>query len=412
MKIKIKNFMLVMLCTANLLNGLAQQIVSENSKLDPQSSAELEAFKKRVQAAHPDKNVVAVEADMVKRAVLAPRQPTTNPKIAIFVKNQTRVPGMDDEVDGIRDRIGAELAGAGLIVMDQSEIVSGFTRYKVTTAEERAGLVEGIFTGGSTVRVAQMLGCDYIMLVSVVRAGSTRRKAGGRDVTIFTLSMSTKVNEAKQGSSVYGSNWSNKLPVPGEFAANDDAFNYYNDLVDQWAQACGQEIAEKASSWRRVDTAPVELVTFSVSTTIDQLIEGLENGVRAPNELLDEMRHALGGVTVELDGAALGSSPGTFQATSGLHQLRVTRQWMQPWQKTVNIQQGTALNIALELSDAGLQRYGSMEALRSLIAVEYAEAAMRKGAKINFDTAAWRDVTLGDKDGNNVNVGVGTTVVR
>jgi len=412
MSIKNKIRLAFMFCFATVCITLAQQVVSENSALDPQASAELEAFKKRVQAAHPDKEVVAVEADVVKRAVLAPRQPAENPKVAIFVKNQTRVPGMDDEIDGIRDRIGAELAGAGMIVMDQAEIASGFTRYKVTTAEERAGLVDGIFTGGSTVRVAQMLGCDYIMLVSVVRASSTRRNAGGREVTIFTLNMSTKVNEAVQGSSVYGSNWSNKLPVPGEFAADDEALNYYNDLVDQWAQACGQEIAEKAPTWRRVQAAPVELVSFSVSTTIDELIQGLEKGVRAPNELLDEMRHMVGGVTVELDGAALGSSPGTFQASPGLHQLRVTRQWMQPWQKTVNIQNGSAFNIALELSEAGAQQYRSMEALRSQIAINYAEAVMRKGAKINFDTAAWRDVTLGEKEGNNVNVGVGTTVVR
>jgi hypothetical protein len=413
MKMTIRTFAAALLCFAAALCALSQQVITENSQLDPQASAELEAFKKRVQAANPNMDVVAVEADVVKRAVLAPRpQPAANPRIAIFVKNQTRVPGMDDEVDGIRDRVGAELAGAGMIVMDQAEIVNGFTRYKVTTAEERAGLVEGIFTGGSTVRVAQMLGCDYIMLVSIVRASSARRTAGGRAVTTFTLNMSTKVNEAVQGSSVYGSNWSNKLPVPGEFAEGDDALNYYNDLVDRWAEETGREIAEKAPTWRRVDAAAVQLVSFSVSTTIDKLIGGLESGVRAPNELLDEMRRVVGGVTVELDGVALGSAPGTFQASPGLHQLRVTRQWMQPWQNTVNIQEGASFEIGLELSDAGLQRYRNMEAFRSLIAVSYAEAVMRKGAKINFDTAAWRDVSIGDKQGDSVNVGVGTTVVR
>ncbi|MFO7937750.1 MAG: PEGA domain-containing protein [Kiritimatiellia bacterium] len=390
--------------------GLSRQVVSENGKLDPQASAELDAFRKKVQAANPDMDIVSVEADVVKRAVLAPRPQPVNPKVAVFVKNNTRVPGMDDEVDGIRDRIGAELAGAGMIVMDQAEIVSGFNRYKVTTAEERAGLVSGVFSGGSTVRVAQMLGCDYVMLVKIVRASTARRKAGDRPVTIYTLNMSTKVNEAVQGSSVYGSNWSRKIPVPGEYAAADDALNYYNDLVDQWAQETGEEISQKAPTWRRVEAAPAKMVTFSVSTTVDELIQGLENGVRAPNELLDEMRHVVGGVTVELDGAALGSSPGTFQATPGLHQLRVTRQWMTPWQKTVNIQEDSAFNIGLELSDAGLQRYRNLEAFRSLIAVAYAEALMRKGAKINFDTAAWRDVSIGDEQGNNVNVGVGTAV--
>ncbi len=405
-----KLFAVALLSCMAAFTTLSQQVISENSTMDPTANAELEAFKKKVQAANPDMDVVSVEADVVKRAVLAPRIPPVNPKVAIFVKNQTRVPGMDDEVDGIRDRIGAELAGAGMIIMDQAEIAGGFNRYKVTTDEERAGLVAGVFTGGSTVRVAQMLGCDYIMVVNIVRASVAQRTAGGRPVTIFTLNMSTKVNEAVQGSSVYGSNWSRKLPVPGEAAAADDALNYYNDLVDQWSQETGEEISQKAPTWRRVDATPVQVVSFSVSTTIDELIKGLESGVRGPNELLDEMRRVVGGVTVELDGAALGSSPGTFQATPGLHQLRVTRQWMTPWQKTVNIQEGVAFNIGLELSDAGLQRYRNMEAFRSLTAVSYAEAVMRKGVKVNFDTAAWRDVSIGDKQGNSVNVGVGTAV--
>jgi len=104
------------------------------------------------------------------------------------------------------------------------------------------------------------------------------------------------------------------------------------------------------------------------------------------------MRRLVGGVTVEIDGATVGSSPGTFKASPGLHQMRVTRQWMQPWQQTVNIQPGATFRVALELSDAGLQRYRSLEGFRAAVAIGYAEAAMRKGVKINFDTAAWRDV--------------------
>ncbi len=384
--------LLAVVCVAWMVGALHAQVVTESEKLDPNVSSELQAFKARVKAANPDMDVVAVEADVVKRAVLAPRPQPVNPKIAIFVKNQTRVPGMDDEVDGVRDRISAELAGAGLIVLDKAEIADGFTRFKVTTAEERAGLVEGIFTGGSTVRVGQMLGCDYVMLVSITGASHTSRTAGDRQVTIFTLRMSTKVIGAAQGASVYGANWTNKLPVPGQYTDGTDALNYYNDLVDQWAAATGQEIAEKAPTWRRAAPADTTLVEFSVSSTVDELIQGLESGVRAPNELLDEMRRLVGGVTVELDGATVGSSPGTFQATPGLHQLRVTRQWMRPWQQTVNIQPGATFRVALELSDGGLQRYRSLEGFRAAVAVGYAEAVMRKGVKINFDTSAWRDV--------------------
>ncbi len=379
------------------------QVVTEAVKLDPQASAELQAFKAKVQAANPGMQVVSVEADVIKRAVLAPVPQPHNPKIAIFVKNQARVPGMDDEVDGVRDRISAELAGAGLIVMDKAEIVDGFNRFKVTTDEERLGLIAGVFTGGSTVRVAQMLGTDYIMLVSIIGASHTSRDAGGKSVTIFTVRMSTKVNEAARGSSVYGSNWKNKLPVPGKYTDGSDGMNYYNDLFDQWATSTGEEIATKMPTWRRAAPADTTLVEFSVSTTIDELVQGLENGVRAANDVLDEMRRIVGGVTVEIDGATVGSSPGTFQASPGLHQMRITRQWMQPWQQTVNIQPGANFRVALELSDAGLQRFRSLEGFRAAVAVGYAEAAMRKGVKINFDTAAWHDVSVGNR-GSEINL--------
>ena len=335
-------------------------------------------------------------------AVSLNAQPTDS-KIAVFVKNQTKVTGMDDMVDGVRDRIAAELAGAGLIVLDQAEIASAFNRYKVTTAEERAGLVDGVFTGGSTVRVAQMLGADYVMTASIISADRAALTVGGKPMVSFTLRMTVRVSEALHGSSVYGENWTRKIPATAENAAGTDAGVYYNDLLDTWAGETGAKIAEKSKTWRHVETAPVQMASFSVSTTIDELIQGLESGVRAPNDLLNEMRHVIGGATVEIDGATVGSSPGTFQVAPGMHQLRVSRTWMKDWQQTVNIQNGSSFKVALELSDAGLQRFQSLETLKAQIAKEYAEAMALKGVKVNFDTAAWRDVSVGNK-GSEVNL--------
>jgi len=273
--------------------AFSQNTVTVTEPVNPTNSPELQAFKEQVQAANPDMKVISVNA--VREATLAP---VPNPKIAIFVKNQTKVAGMDDMVDGVRDRISAELAGAGLIVMDQAEIASGFNRFKVTTAEERAGLIDGVFTGGSTVRVAQMLGADYVMVASIISADRAALMVGGKQMMSFTLRMTVKVSEAAQGSSVYGDNWTRKYPVTAENAAGTDASVYYNDLLDAWASETGAKMAEKSKTWRRVEAAPIQMVSFTVSTTIDELIKGLESGVRAPNDLLDEMRRIVGGATV------------------------------------------------------------------------------------------------------------------
>ncbi len=312
-------------------------------------------------------------------------------KVAVFVKNNTKVPGMDDQVDGIRDRLAAALAEVdGFAVLDSAQIADTFRKYKVTVAEEKTGLVPGIFTGGSVPNVAKMLGCDYIVAASIVSAGSLRRNVGGTLATVFNLRMALKVMDAS-GASVYG------LPVkPYTFPATevaDDPMNYYDILLDRWASEATTALATKAPKWRKPAAADAEMVSFEVRTTIDQAVAELESQTKgAKGEQLAELRKVVGGVTVELDGAVIGSAPNTFTATKGLHQLCVKREWMKPYMATVNIQEGMILQVALEMSAEGIQKWGTLEGLRASLAQEYARAAMTRGVKVNLDSANWRDV--------------------
>ena len=370
------------------------QTVSETQALDPQTSADLQAFKARVAAANPGLDVVKVEADVVRRAVLAPPPPpppAKTPVMAIFVKNHTKTAGMDDQVDGIRDRLAAEVSGMDFVVMDSAEIGAAFNRYKITTAEERAGLIAGLFTGGSVTRVAQMLGADYILTASIIGASQMSRVAGDRAVTIYTLRMATKVLDATTGGSVYGKNWSNKQPVPQ--GNGDDAMGHYDDLIDMWVQDMGAELAAARPRWRAPVADSGALASFTVRTTLDDIFTPLATTVDASKPVQDELRVVAGGITVEVDGAAVGSSGGTFRARPGLHQLRVSRQWMTPWVGTVNITDGAVFNVALELSAEGFAHYKNKEALRAEVALAYAEAAFRRGCRINFDSSAWKNVT-------------------
>lgn len=311
--------------------------------------------------------------------------------IAVFVQNRTRVHGMDDEVDGVRDRLSAALAEVdGFSVMDSAQVADTFRRYKVTVGEEKSGLVPGIFTGGSVPRVAQMLGCDYIAAATIVSASSMKRNMGGRISTVFTLRMTLKIMDAT-GASVDGMpTWVRQFPV---LDVADDPMNYYQMLFDKWALDVTSAVAQKSSKWRKPRTAEASTVAFYVSTTIDESIADLESQTKGANgEMLQELRKVVGGATVELDGAVIGSAPGEFRVTPGLHQLRVTREWMKPYAATVNIVDGTSLKVALEMSDEGLAKWGSSEALRADLARRYAEAVRERGVKVNIDTSGWRDV--------------------
>lgn len=313
-------------------------------------------------------------------------------KIAVFVQNRTpRTARLDDEVDGVRDRLAAALAEVdGLSVVDSAQVADTFRRYKVTVDEEKSNLVPGIFSGGSVPRVSQMLGCDYIAAATIVNASSMKRNIGGRLSTVFTLRMTMKVMDAT-GASVDGMpTWVRQMPV---LDAADDHLNYYQMLFDQWAADVTTAIAQKAPRWRAPSAANSGLVEFFVSTTIDQTVAELESQTKgASGEQLQELRKVVGGVSVELDGAVIGSSPGPFRATPGLHQIKVFREWMKPYFATVNVQPGMTLNVALEMSDEGMRKWGTLESMRADIARRYADAVRERGMKINIDTSGWRDV--------------------
>ena len=351
----------------------------------------LQAFKARLVAANPGLDVAKIEEDVTRRTKRTPppaRPPGNVQVMAIFVKNQTKTSEMDDYIGGIRDRLAAELSGLDFIIMDNAEINAAFNRFKVDTAAERAGLIAGLFTGGSVTRVARMLGADYILTASVIGASQMRRAAGDSPVTIYTLRMSTRVLDATTGGSVYGRNWSQRSNPQQENGTN--AMRHYENLLDTWVQETATDLAATRPRWREPATRAGTLVPFTVTTTLDDIFKSLETTVDASKQGKDELRVVAGGIAVSVDGAILDSSGGSFQARPGLHQLRVSRQWMVPWTGTVNVQSGAVFNVALELSDEGFRHYGNEEGLRAELALAYAEAASRRGCRIDFNHASWR----------------------
>ena len=340
--------------------------------------------------------LAAVAQEMVPGAVTpVPAGAMPTKKVAVFVQNRTRERALDDEIDGIRDRFSAALAAVdGLQLVDSSQVADTFRKYKVTAEEEKRELVDGVFSGGSVPNIARMLNCDYIIAVSVVGASSMHRKMGESMNTVFTLRMATKVMDAAGANVGSVPNWSGTFPVLDE--GGDDPMNYYNILIDRWTSEAVNQVAQGALKWRAPTALASATVAFRVTTSIDRVVSELESQTKGANgEMLAELRKVVGGATVELDGAVVGTAPGEFRAAPGLHQLKIRRQWMQTYSATVNISEGMQLDIALELSEAGLAKWGTAEAIRADVAKRYGEAAYQRGVKVNIDTSKWRDGAIG-----------------
>lgn len=287
-------------------------------------------------------------------------------KVAVFARNRTKEAALTEELPAIVDRMSAAFAE-----------IEDFEVIETTLADEEFN------KGGSAARLAQLCGADYVAEISVVGATKASRNISGRLATVFTLKMAMKVSDAA-GKSVDGfPTWSRQYPV---MDASGSVNTYYEMLLDQWGEELSSKVAEKAAKWRKADVS-ASLATCHISTTIDSTIAELEeklNGV--PGEQKVELRRVVGGASIAIDGAVIGSAPGDFQIAKGLHKIKVEREWMKPYEATVNITDGFTLEVALEFSDAGIAKWGSVEALRADLTKRYAEAAMTRGIKVNLDT--------------------------
>jgi hypothetical protein len=307
------------------------------------------------------------------------------PTAALFVGNRAaNRPGLDEEIDSVRELISSELAGE-VSILDPAIIADAFRKGKVDSEAEQNRLVEGVFTGGSALQVAKLLGADYLITVAVNSADTFALQT---HVT-YRTTLSVTVLDGTTGASVDGFRVTRQQPVRGLGVEGEALFRV---LFEDAATDIGRKLARKRASWPAAKTAEAEEVTLTVTTTIDQLLNGLEAGARAPNDLLDEMRRVVGGVTVWIDGAVVGSSPGEFEVPPGLHTVRVTRQWMKPWEAVVTIDRNTPLHVALELSDDGLRKWKSLENFKGTLALDYARALLTRGIEVNVDTTNWERV--------------------
>lgn len=291
-------------------------------------------------------------------------------KIAVFVQNKSGVPALDAQTDGIRERIVAAFAE-----------VEGFRVADATLAADAFK---------SSPNIAKAVGCDYAAVATILRAGSTRRNLE-RAAQHRLLAPHGVQGDGRERRLYDGMpTWTQKFPV---LDAEEDATEYYDTLLDQWEADMTAAVATKAPKWRAPTAADAALVAFHVQTSADRTITELESQTKGTNgEQLRELRKVVGGATVELDGVVIGSAPGEFRATPGLHRLRVVRTWMVPYEATVNIQPGMNVDVALEMSDEGVRKWGTVEALRADLARRYAKAAAERNVKVNIDTSGWRDV--------------------
>ena len=322
-------------------------------------------------------------------------------KIAIIVENRADA-SLNDKVAVLEDLVTSRVAGKGFAVISRDVTVNALKTYstlgisadtksattvkatsspdhatarvevgesdsaKIAATPETTKLDQALSDNTSALRLAQNLGADYILIPSITGYGTEKKSYSGNGIQTLNIThrlrVSYKIVEAGAGGAVRGGAFVSESTTRDTAGLQVDSTDTLNSLLDDAAGQLADAIVGDAVTLTN-EVAKVGMVSFSVACTMtdprQQPILVSAVSVSADNKVVSSAPAPVQAmdVTVELDGVALGSAPGDFKAQPGLHKLRLTREGFDDWARTINVYDGQALRVAMQMSADGYAKW-------------------------------------------------------
>ncbi len=296
-------------------------------------------------------------------------------KVAIIVENRAGAQ-LNDKVLVLEDLLSSRIAGKGYSVISREVTVNALKTYpssgiaasaQVAVTPDTTPLDQALSDNTSALRLAQNLGADFILIPALATYGTEKKNYSADGIstinTTYNLRVSYKIVEAGAGGAIKGGTAVASKTIRQTGDLQVESSDVINELLDDAANQLADSLAQNAGSLPTA-VARDKMVGFRIGCTMTDprqqpiLISAL--GVTADNHVvMTNQPVALQpmDVTVELDGIAIGSAPGTFQGYPGLHKLRLSREGFDAWERTVNIYDGQNLRVALQMSPEGYARW-------------------------------------------------------
>lgn len=315
-------------------------------------------------------------------ALAAPLEPASESqrKAAIIVENRAGT-AFNDKVTVLEDLLGSRIAGEGFSVISRDTVTRSLQDYRSGNAAVPTNLDRELEANTTALRLAQTLGADYIIIPSITSYGAEQKTYRGNGIatlsTLHTLRVGYKVVEAAEGGAVRGDTVVSTKPIRQTEGLQVEDTDVINQLLDDAARQLAASVVRLNAPGGRIlptNVAMAKPVTITISCSMtdakDQPIVIPEVQVSKEGEVTRTGRSLEAQplqVTVELDGAVVGSAPGKLEVRPGLHKLRLTREGFTNWERTVNVFAGQNLNVALQMTEANHLRWrDNMAFLQSL----------------------------------------------
>lgn len=334
-------------------------------------------------------------------------------KAAIFVANRADK-SFDDKLATFEDFISSRFTEKGFSVISREMAINALGSLLKDSKQTDADQLLG--NNSSVLQLGRLLGADYLIVASVSSYGADKKTVdayGEKTVNVtHNLRVTYKILDGIQGGTLASDTVKASKTIRYTESSREDAGDLFNSLLDDASIKLAESLGKREIS---MVAAAKEQVEFSVACGMQDLAQvpmsipdvriATDNTVLVGKERL--VVQALD-VTVELDGVVAGSAPSKFKAMPGLHKLRLTREGFTPWERTMNVVAGQQLKVALQMSDAGYQRWKDNTAFLNSIEtgkkLTDAEAERIRGEAQKLRQSGYKvDVKIDTKEGIKLN---------
>ena len=323
-------------------------------------------------------------------------------KAVIFTANHAGQ-ALNEKLAALEDFVAGRITEKGFTIISREAATDALNSFRKDSPQTEADQL--LASGSTALRLAQMLGADYIVLVSISSYGTEKRTSTAYDVAtvnvIHNLRVTCKILDGVQGGTLAGDTFKVSRVTRATGADTVENSDVLNELLDDASVKVAESVGTREL---KVVEASAKQAALSITCTMQDLAQlpislpDLQQGkdgkwVVGTNKVTIQPLD----VTVELDGVVAGSAPGAFKTAPGLHKLRLSREGFKTWERTINVVDGQKLTVALQLSEAGYQRWKdntafleSVEAGRKLTDAEVkrieGEAQMLRQSGYKVDT--------------------------
>ncbi len=287
-------------------------------------------------------------------------------KAAIFISNRD-CPALDGKMRYLEDLVTAKVTDEGFKVLSREAVVDAMRAFDPAVASRPRpdDSVETLLTNQTSIlRLSQNLGADYLLVASIGSLGTDVRNINAygvrESVKQTTLRLTYKVLDGQTGESITADEVkvsAESRQTPNLSESNGDTVN---TLLDEAASKLAGSLRARIAQNR---ITPPQSGAAWVSITIrpeaaDLYIPDVRIGENH-TIVMGEGKFKVSplSVTVEIDGVAVGSAPGTIRVHPGFAHLRLTRDGFKPWERTINAVEGQTLVAAMQLSPEGYARW-------------------------------------------------------